>query len=277
MSKKKKKNKTDYNTIIILAIPMVLIILIVGVAFGKMMLAEKKEYKISSRIAASKNKRVGEDGTLKTVGWVKIDGTSIDLPVVFNTTEDKEYPVEVEEYAWIDNFDTEFHNSMKIKGHNIFNLSSNPEVKSSQFQRFEELMSFVYYDKAKENQYIQLTLDDQEYVYKIFAVAFIPSRKVLNFPFEDDYTPEEMDKYLKQIAEYNMYDYDIDVKNTDKVISLITCTHFYGLDESNEFYVLGRLVRDGEKTGNYSVKKNKNYERVEKQMKGDEKNEDEKA
>ena len=87
MSKKKKNNKTDYNTIIVLAIPMVLIILIVGVAFGKILLAEKQEYKISSRIEASKNKRVGKDGSLKTVGWVKVDGTSIDLPVVYNTTD----------------------------------------------------------------------------------------------------------------------------------------------------------------------------------------------
>ena len=71
----------------------------------------------------------------------------------------------------------------------------------------------------------------------------------------------------------NFYDYDIDVNEKDKLISITTCTRFYGVNSDVEFYVVGRMLREGEKIEHYKVTKNSNYNDIEKKLKGDENNE----
>ena len=68
---------------------------------------------------------------------------------------------------------------------------------------------------------------------------------------------------------YNIYDYDVEVDQNDSIISLITCTRFFGVDQNLEFYVSGRLLRGGETTSDYKVEKAKNYKDVEKVLEGD--------
>jgi hypothetical protein len=269
--KKKEKSNINYT---LLVVPIILIVVIIGIVCTKLVTNNSNYYKLDSRITDTKNKVIDSSENLDTVGWIKVQGTSIDIPIAFNHEDTDKYPVENDGYAWDNNLDSEFHNHMQIYGHNIFNLSSKPDVKSEDGKSFEDLMSFVYYDQAKDNKYIQLTLNGQEYIYKIFAVAFVPSAETLYYPFNDDYTKEDMKDYLNQINKHNMYDYDLDVNEDDQIITLVTCTRFFGNDDSHEFRVVGRLVRDGEKLNNYSVKKNKNYKEVEKILKGDENNEE---
>ena len=56
---------------------------------------------------------------------------------------------------------------------NILNLGTNPVMKDDMYVYFEELMNFVYYDFAKENQFIQLNVNGEDYIYKIFSVDFL--------------------------------------------------------------------------------------------------------
>ena len=167
-----------------------------------------------------------------------------------------------------------FHNHLEVSGHNIFNLSSSPIMKDETFTRFESLMSFVYYDFAKENEYIQLTYGKEEYLYKIFMVGFISRYSYSLLPFDLDYTESDMEIFLRGMEEYNIYHYDIDVNKKDSVIVLSTCTRFYGEQTDLEFYVAGRLLRKNEKIDHYSVTKSKRYDEVEKILKGSEENEE---
>ena len=69
-----------------------------------------------------------------------------------------------------------------------------------------------------------------------------------------------------------MYDIDVDVDATDKQISLLTCTRFYGSDTSYSFKVDARELRTGEKQQLAKVKTNNNYKKIEKRMKEGTKN-----
>ena len=44
------------------------------------------------------------------------------------------------------------------------------------------------------------------------------------------------------------------------------------MDDNKDFRIVGRLLRNGEKINDYSVQRNKNYEKVEEKLKGDDVN-----
>lgn len=230
-------------------------------------------YKIESRVEKVKKAKPIENSGFKTMGWLKIQGTNIDVPIVRSDNIYEEFPVQLDSFVWTTNKDDKFHNNISIVGHNIFNLSSHPKIKSNSFHRFEELMSFVYYDFAKKNQYIQLTIDGKDYIYKIYAVEFLKEAEHTSFPRHDDYSKDEIKKWSDFFKKESIYDYDVDVGENDKLISLVTCTRFFGSDANMEFYVHGRLLREDEKTNLSKVSKNKNYQKIEKILKGDDNNE----
>ena len=268
---KKTKKKITFKSFGLLALCFVFVVFLVVFAFTKVIF-KNDYYKVVSRTDKVKTTKVDyPDDPLETVGWIQVQGTNIDYPVVFKDTLEA-FPGEISKYGWLTNYDNKFTNHMRISGHNLFNLSSTPKMESKLFERFESLMSFVYYDFAKDNKYIQFTYDGKEYVYKIFSTAFISNSTKYDFPVSNEYSSKEMDEYIKVLKKNSIYDYDVDVNKNDKIISVITCTRFFGLDDNLDFRIVGRLVRENEKLNNYSVKKNKNYEKVEKKLKGDEEN-----
>ena len=230
-------------------------------------------FKVESRI--NKEKKIGKikDSNYEVAGWLRIQGTDVDVPVLYSDDKTVDFPAEVEDFVWINNYDKSFKRQMNISGHNIFNLSAHPKIKSDSFNRFESLMAFVYYDFAKDNEYIQLTVEDKDYVYKIFATGFIDKSVASFFPIKSNIEKDDVKELIEIFKEKSLYKYDTSVNANDKIISLSTCTRFYGADSDTEFYVVGRLMRDDEKINHYNVTKNKKYEQVLKKLKGDENNE----
>ena len=170
--KKKKKNFNKNKYIMILVLLVLLIIVLFGLLIHSI-IPKKDYYSIDSRTnALLKKKKTDVENDHSTIGWLKVQGTNIDLPVIKNIEGNDKYPVEVEDYVWSMAKDDKFHNVINIMGHNIMNLGYNPMLKSDLFHRFEELMDFVYYDFAKDNKYIQLTYDNKDYLYKVISAGF---------------------------------------------------------------------------------------------------------
>ena len=269
MVKKRKRVQQKTRIITVSALCILFIVLAIILTINSL-----RRVVFSSRIEEEKKYQLKyKEEEFETVGWIQVQGTNIDYPIVFHEGGESTYPVEVTSYAWLSNFKVGFHNHMIVSGHNIFNLSSQPDVHSELFERFEELLGFVYYDIAKKNQYMKLTMAGKEYIYKIFAVDFMPIVKRLEYPLLDDYTKDEMQHVLDVVEEYNIYDYDVDVNKNDSILTVSTCSRFFG-DSPYEFKVIGRLLRDGEDMGLYSVKKNKNYEKISERLEGDEEDEE---
>ncbi len=270
---KKKKRKMNGKAILYLFIGCSFVVLFT-VLLLKEWIGPKVVYEVDPRVELVQTTDVnGAANDYDTVGWIKVQGTNIDLPVVINP-EEEDYPVEDDSYSWLSNIEPVFHNNLKIVGHNILNLSKTPEIGGEYFDRFEDLMSFVYYDFAKKNEYFQLTIGEKEYIYKIFAVAFIPKNDLYFYPTHDEYTKEEQQKYLDSIQKHNMYEYDVDVNSNDSIATVSTCTRFYGQEEQHQFSIYGRLLRDGEKAKSYKVRKGSNYDEIEKILKGDDESEE---
>lgn len=271
MSFIKKKNKKFLKLYIII---LVILLIVLFVFLGKYIYNSfKKYYVLESRFEELEKAKEKDNDKFHTIGWLKIQGTNIDFPILKGVSENVDSPVELESFGWVYGFDEEYHNVMNIYGHNVFNLGPSPKLKSDNFKRFEELMNFIYYDFAKDNKYIQLTINGKEYIYKIFSVSILYAGDVVLFP-KDEYTVSEKDKYLKQLQKNNLYKYNLDINKNDNIITVTTCTKFFGTDSYRNILVSGRLLRDGEKLNDYSVKKDSNYKKVEEILKGDDGNEE---
>ena len=66
--------------------------------------------------------------------------------------------------------------------------------------------------------------------------------------------------------------FDIEVDETDKLITLTTCTRMFGQYDKKQLVVVGRQLRENENIDNYDSKANDNYKEIKKILKGDEQN-----
>lgn len=189
-----------------------------------------------------------------TLGWLMVQGTNIDYPVVYETNSVYQG---LYDYAWVSNHYIEGENRMVIFGHNVLNISNKPIIGDKDHTRFEQLMGFVYEDFAKENLYIQYSHDGGDELYKIYAVNFEEHDTDIG---KSSNNANELKEYIKLVRQNSIYDYDIDVNENDQLITLSTCTRFFGANGKTTFKVDARKVRSSEKINKYEVQKSKNYD-----------------
>lgn len=268
--KKKEIGKIKHKARLIVCLMFTVVIGLFVLLVFKLINTGTNYYKVESRIEELKNEKPIENTSFRSIGWLKVQGTEIDLPIVYSDKQGEAFPVQLESFGWAKSKFNKNSTFYDITGHNIFNLSATPKIKSSMFNRFEQLMAFIYYDFAKNNEYIQLTVDDEDYVFKIFAVSFIERGLTTFYNVEENASKAKKEEIIETLKEESIYKYDVDVNADDKIISLSTCTRFYGVDGDVEFYVAGRLVRDDENINHYRVIKDNKYEKIEKKLKGDE-------
>ena len=233
-----------------------------------MWIVPKNIYKVEDRQKEIKKEQKKDEEGIETVAWLRVQGTMIDTPIVaYEEGKDLSY-LDKEDFLWTEAKTAEYKNQIKIMGHNILNLSATPEIGVNYFTKFEDLMAFTYEDFVKENKYIQYSIGDKEYVYKVFAVLYDKSYN-LDLYNTDNYSTEEMADYIELVESKSLYDFDIDVDASDDIISLVTCSRLYGVDQKRQFVVVGRLLRDNEKMTNYSFETTEKYEEIQKLMKGE--------
>lgn len=221
-----------------------------------------KYYPIKDRV---KNIEKYSKFSSKPVGWLRVQGTNIDMPIVYHESDvdltNPEYDL-----GWTYSKYKTLPNRMVVVSHNVLNVSSTPIIGDKNHRRFEQLMSYVYYDFVKENKYVQYTTKGKNYLYKIYAISFQKENDV----YLEDMKQKDISIYASQQKQQSYFNFKVDVKDDDKLITLITCTRFFG-NADYSFVVDARKVRNGESVRNYSVYKNTNYNKIEKKLKGDDK------
>lgn len=275
MSGRKKKLSAklkQYNVLLIISLIVLMLLLAILMLFK--IFGNNDYYKVESREENIKKSKQSDNKDHETIGWLRVQGTNIDYPVYGVLSKDFDYPVVSDTFTWSLNEDSLFHSTMIVYGHNIMNLGPHPIAHDDNFVRMEELMNFVYYDFAKENQYIQLTMDGKDYLYKIYAAGFSTINDLNGFP-SGEFDKQAKNAYMKFIENGSFYDFDVDVNENDDILSVVTCSRFFGDGESYDFIVTGRLVRPGEKIEKSSVYRNKNYEKISEILKGAEDDESE--
>jgi len=250
------KMKFKIRRIVFLILIMIIVILLLSVVSTKLkntFIGKNRELnlKFDNRIDDLNNFKY-ED--YSKVGWIQVQGTNIDYPVL----DSKASVIEpsVLNYGWQSPYYFIGENREVILGHNILNVSNKPTVDMSKLSNFEGLMAFIYEDFAEENLYIKYTKDGKEEIYKIYSVGFYNYNSDTAESFSDK---KLLEQYIEKVRKNSIYDYDIDVNSNDKLITVKTCTRYFGLYRNQEMWVDARKVRDNEKIVKYKVVKNDNY------------------
>lgn len=243
----------------LLALVIVLLLLIFFLFFFER--KRTSDFKIVSEAEkVEEAKRYGDT----VVGWLRVEGTNIDLPLIENL-EGTNILRDDYDFAWTNSFPDSKSNRPAFISHNIRNLSKNPVVGDDTMFRFEQLMSFIYPDFIKDNQFIEYTNQDGETaLYRIYAVSLLEDNQEASY--SDTYTKEEQKEYIKKAKEESMYDMDVDVNSGDLLLTLFTCTRFYGFTNDYSFRVDARKLRKGERTTLAEVKTNDNYKVIKDRM-----------
>lgn len=255
----KKSKKQERNIIVTIGILLLFLLVLGGVR-----VILNKNVQIDSRIKNIEAYQK-EHPQYKVSAWLKIPGTNIDYPVLDDADSVAIEDSENMDYLWKNGELEKLNRINYIMGHNIMNLSKSPKITDKNHVRFEQLMSFTYLDFAKKNEYIQLTVDGEDYLFKIFSVSYPDTYDIDNYN-DSDANDNDVKIFIKRSLERSIFKYDVDINEKDTIISLITCTRMF--DYERDFVVDARLVRDGESTNLYKVNKSEKYEEVENKMKG---------
>ncbi len=209
------------------------------------------------------NTAVGEDGILEKyrsaynqnndlVGWIKVPNTTINHPVV-KAKNNSQY-LRRDFYGAYDKRGTVF---MDYRDH-ADNLCKNTILYGHNFldsTMFSDLEKYKSIDFYKTAPVIDFNTIYKNYKWKVFAVFMTNADEaddngyVFNYiyPFMTD---DNFDDYIDELAQRSLYFTGVDVRKTDKILTLSTCVRdmdIKGNGQTNaRLVVVARLVRSGE-------------------------------
>jgi len=154
-----------------------------------------------------------------TVGWIKIDGTKVNYPVVqsedndFYLSHDFRKNNNIGGWIFADyrvNFET-FGKNTIIYGHNMNNKTMFGSVPS---------MLYNGYLNNSSNNYIRISTPTCNTIWKVFSIYTIEPEV---YYLKTNFRTEPFDKFLTTIKNRSIYNFGIDVTDNDKILTLSTC------------------------------------------------------
>lgn len=175
----------------------------------------------------------------KLIGWIKIDGTKIDYPVM--QTVDNEYYLD-------HNFDHEKdrngcifmdHQCDVVKGCDNIILYGHHMKSGNMFGTLSKYSQESYY---KEHPTIQFDTIYEKGTYEVMYVfrSKVFSEEEVNFKyyqFINAVSAKEFDSYMNEMAELSLYDTGVTASYGDKLITLSTCDY---QEKAGRFVVVAR-------------------------------------
>lgn len=154
-----------------------------------------------------------------TVGWIKVDGTKVNYPVV--QAEDNDYYLshafnkKSNAGGWVfADYRVDFENFGRntiIYGHNMNNKTM-----------FGSIPNMLYsgYLNNSSNYYIKISTPTSNSTWKVFSIYTIEPEV---YYLKTNFRTEPYDKFLSTIKGRSIYDFGIDVTTDDKILTLSTC------------------------------------------------------
>lgn len=155
------------------------------------------------------------------MGWININDTPIDYPIMkgndneFYLTRDfnKQHLTSGSIFMDYRNEGFQDRNTV-IYGHHMRDGSM-----------FGSLKKYEYADYFEKNKYIHIkTKNNKNLIYEIFAVYVTTANDIesISINFSND---GEFNSYIQDIFSKSIYDINIKIKNTDKILTLATCSY----------------------------------------------------
>lgn len=197
------------------------------------------------RILPQYEEKYGENEDL--VGWIRIDNTNIDYPVMQASDNDYYLHRDFEENYFFDGlpfldfrnlYEGDLHDNSLIYGHNMGRKGT----------MFTELMRYTNIDFYKKAPLIEFDTIYRPYLWKVIAVAEANTDPRYGEVFEyynyiKAKDESQLDWYLEELRQRSYYHTDVDVEMGDKLLTLQTCTN----DKyDTKLIVVARMLRPGE-------------------------------
>ncbi|MBQ3414386.1 MAG: class B sortase [Clostridia bacterium] len=156
----------------------------------------------------------------ETVGWIKVNNTNIDYPIVRHNDN---------EYYLTHNFENsynssgwiflDYRNNSEILDKNTIIYGHN-RLNDSMFGTLKNALDSSWCDNY-ENRYISFSTTTNNYVAQIFSIYKIDVN-TLSVPnnFKDN---EDYNKYLEDITSKSYYNFETTVDTSNNILTLYTC------------------------------------------------------
>lgn len=180
------------------------------------------------------------------VGWIKIDGTNLDVQVV-QANDNKKY------------LKTDFYGRNSRYGCPYFDYRGDAKYFTdnnviyghhmSDGLMFSNLDKYKTIDGYKESPIIQYDTIYQTYYFKIFAAFITNSRAkddndyVFNYTVTDFASDDKFMSFVQEIQKRSIFNTTVNVLPDDKLLTLSTCSHEFS---NARLVVVARLCRENE-------------------------------
>ncbi len=159
------------------------------------------------------------------VGWIKVEGTSINYPVMQTPNEpnfylkhnfEKEYSDLGTPYVQED-CDIAASDNLVIYGHHIKG--------QKMFGALEEYKSQSFYEEHKTIQFDTLTQHNEYEVIAVFKTVAYSSEGFRYYDFVNAENEDEFNAYVEKCKELALYDTGVTAEYGDRLITLSTCEY----------------------------------------------------
>lgn len=172
-----------------------------------------------------------------TIGWIHINNTDIDYPIVksidndFYLTHafDKTYNAAGWIYADYRNRCDDTDTNLIIYGHNRLN--------DNMFGTLENVLSNPWL-ADENNHYINYSSLNKSHIYSIFSTFICTSDESVNYLRTNFSSNADFSQYVNNLKSLSTYDFNVNLTENDKIITLYTC---HGLN-NERLIVCGKLV-----------------------------------
>lgn len=160
-------------------------------------------------------------------GWIKIDDTNIDYPVLYRSDDtdyylSHNYKKESSRYGSI-TVDARCTDGVESK--NV--ILHGHHMKDGQM--FANLLKFGDVSFCQNHQTIRFDTSEKNGLWKVFAVfkaSTLPERgEVFNYYITKFSNKIDFNKYIQEIRKRSLIDFPIDVKYSDRLLTLSTCSY----------------------------------------------------
>ncbi len=181
----------------------------------------------------------------QTVGYIKIDGTKVDMPVA--QAENNKYYLNHDFYGKATSYGAVFasyKNNFKPFDRNTLLYGHNMNDGS----RFASLLNYRSMSYFKEHPVIQYDSIYEKHLWKVYAVVITNGSAKSDNGYFFDFTFNQcsdacFEEYIGEIDKRKIYETGVDLLPTDTILTLCTCTYEY---PDARLIVIARMVRDGE-------------------------------
>lgn len=172
-----------------------------------------------------------------TVGWINVNNTNINYPFV--QTSDNDYYLDhsfdksLNEAGWLF---LDYRNDSDFSDKNNI-IYGHSRLDKTMFGSLSRVLKKNWYTN-KDNHIIRISLDNENSLWQIFSVYKIKAESYyITTVFNSD---DEYSKFLNTIKGRSIYDFDVNLSSSDKILTLSTC-----YSDTERTVVHAKLIKKG--------------------------------